>query len=834
MRRTETPQTRLPPKRIFDPVMEKYDRAVGVRLLDIPYHLDSVYTYYVPETVETFLSRGMFVLVPFGTANKKQSAIVEIPEHSGEYQTLKPIISVINTELALSEEMLATADFLRERTFCTTGDAVRRMIPAEAFEKAGEYYSAADGADVQSLNQKSRVVFDFIRTKGQVSASELAKAFSDDVRPLILRMVKSGVIISELKLEGAARIAEESIAVLCEDADETKLSAPRTPQTYCALFERIRDAGRIPLGELIAEGFTTSAAKGLEKRGLINIVKQEKLRLPYMDFPVKNEAVTLSPSQKRAKDELLAMANGKAHGALLYGVTGSGKTSVILSLCEDVVKRGETAIVLVPEIALTWQSVAMFSARFGERLAVIHSALSGGERFDTYRKIKRGDCDVVLGTRSAIFAPLENLALIVIDEEQEHTYKSDQSPKYSAKDVARFRCEKNGALMLLCSATPSVETFYRASTGVFSLVRLEGRYGKAELPKVTIADMRTSSGGGDFRIIGDLLAEKLIKNYEEGHQSLLFLNRRGYSSFLICRKCGGVMLCPHCSVALTFHTGKGEGSMVCHYCGYKTRPPKECPSCGSEHIGYMGFGTQALEEAVTALIPGARVLRMDADTTSAKHSRDEIIRSFSRGDADILLGTQMIAKGHNFPRVTLAAAVSADSSLYSDDFRAAERTFSIITQLVGRSGRSEEPGEAVVQTYCPDSETIRLGAEQDYDKFFANEIAMRRALVFPPFCDIAVFGISSGEERLSREFSATLAAELSRLRKEKYGDVPCVVYGPFEAPLYKLKNKYRMRLLIKHKNNAMSRALFSELLKTAEKTAAGKISVSVDINPSTV
>lgn len=701
--------------------MEKYDRAVGVRLLDIPYHLDSVYTYYVPETVETFLSRGMFVLVPFGTANKKQSAIVEIPEHSGEYQTLKPIISVINTELALSEEMLATADFLRERTFCTTGDAVRRMIPAEAFEKAGEYYSAADGADVQSLNQKSRVVFDFIRTKGQVSASELAKAFSDDVRPLILRMVKSGVIISELKLEGAARIAEESIAVLCEDADETKLSAPRTPQTYRALFERIRDAGRIPLGELIAEGFTTSAAKGLEKRGLINIVKQEKLRLPYMDFPVKNEAVTLSPSQKRAKDELLAMANGKAHGALLYGVTGSGKTSVILSLCEDVVKRGETAIVLVPEIALTWQSVAMFSARFGERLAVIHSALSGGERFDTYRKIKRGDCDVVLGTRSAIFAPLKNLALIVIDEEQEHTYKSDQSPKYSAKDVARFRCEKNGALMLLCSATPSVETFYRASTGVFSLVRLEGRYGKAELPKVTIADMRTSSGGGDFRIIGDLLAEKLIKNYEEGHQSLLFLNRRGYSSFLICRKCGGVMLCPHCSVALTFHTGKGEGSMVCHYCGYKTRPPKECPSCGSEHIGYMGFGTQALEEAVTALIPGARVLRMDADTTSAKHSRDEIIRSFSRGDADILLGTQMIAKGHNFPRVTLAAAVSADSSLYSDDFRAAERTFSIITQLVGRSGRSEEPGEAVVQTYCPDSETIRLGAEQDYDKFLQTK-----------------------------------------------------------------------------------------------------------------
>lgn len=814
--------------------MEKYDRAVEVRLLDIPHHLDSVYTYYVSDSEERRVMRGDFVLVPFGAGNRKQSAIVTASEHREETEdglSLKPIISVINPDLSLTEEMMGTVDFLCERTFCSIGDAVRRLIPADAFEKAEDWFSAADGVDVSSLNQKSRVLFDYLLENGKTPLSELKKAFSDDVSSLARKMARSGELVSELKIKGATK-AEEKIAVLREDADESTLSMPRTTENHRRLYERIREAGRIPLSELTEEGFSPSTVSGLEKRGLINVIKQEKLRLPYMNFPVRAGKTELSEGQARAKKELLSLIDGKPHGALLYGVTGSGKTSVILSLCEDVVRTGKTAIVLVPEIALTWQSVAMFSARFGDRLAVIHSALSTGERFDTYRKIRRGDCDVVLGTRSAIFAPLENLGLIVIDEEQEHTYKSDQSPKYSAKDVARYRCEKNGALMLLCSATPSVETYYRAVTGVYSLIKLEGRYGKATLPTVTLADMREDSS--EFRIIGKVLAEKLIKNYEEGHQSLLFLNRRGYSSFLICRKCGGVMLCPHCSVALTYHVSGGRGSMVCHYCGYKTNPPKTCPACGSEHIGYMGYGTQALEEAVKSLIPSARVLRMDADTTTGKYSRDEIIGKFSRGEADILLGTQMIAKGHNFPRVTLAAAVSADSSLYSDDFRTAERTFSVITQLVGRSGRSDEHGEAVVQTYCPDSETIRLGAEQDYEKFFENEIALRRALLFPPFCDIALFSVSSSEEAASREFAAKLAEELSRLSKEKYTDVPLTVFGPFEAPLYKLKNKYRMRILIKHKNNSRSRALFSELLLGAEKAAGGKISVSVDINPSTV
>ena len=814
--------------------MEKYDRAVGVRLLDLPHHLDSVYTYYVPDSEERRVMRGDFVLVPFGAGNRKQSAIVTASEHREETEdglSLKPIISVINPDLSLTEEMMGTVDFLCERTFCSIGDAVRRLIPADAFEKAEDWFSAADGVDVSSLNQKSRVLFDYLLENGKTPLSELKKAFSDDVSSLARKMARSGELASELKIKGATK-AEEKIAVLREDADESALSMPRTTENHRRLYEIIREAGRIPLSELTDEGFSPSTVSGLEKRGLINVIKQEKLRLPYMNFPVKASKTELSEGQARAKKELLSLIDGKPHGALLYGVTGSGKTSVILSLCEDVVRMGKTAIVLVPEIALTWQSVAMFSARFGDRLAVIHSALSAGERFDTYRKIRRGDCDVVLGTRSAIFAPLENLGLIVIDEEQEHTYKSDQSPKYSAKDVARYRCKNSGALMLLCSATPSVETYYRAVTGVYSLIKLEGRYGKATLPTVTLADMREDSS--EFRIIGKVLAEKLIKNYEEGHQSLLFLNRRGYSSFLICRKCGGVMLCPHCSVALTYHVSGGRGSMVCHYCGYKTNPPKVCPACKSEHIGYMGYGTQALEEAVKLLIPSARVLRMDADTTTGKYSRDEIIGKFSRGEADILLGTQMIAKGHNFPRVTLAAAISADSSLYSDDFRAAERTFSVITQLVGRSGRSDEPGEAVVQTYCPDSETIRLGAEQDYEKFFENEIALRRALLFPPFCDIALFSVSSSEDAASREFAAKLAEELSRLSAEKYADVPLTVFGPFEAPLYKLKNKYRMRILIKHKNNSRSRALFSELLLGAEKAAGGKISVSVDINPSTV
>lgn len=809
-------------------------RTAEVRLLDLPYHLDSAYTYYVPETVDA-VSPGMFVVVPFGAGNKKQYALAEKLGSASDDKNLKPILSVVSPELALSPELLRLVEFLRERTFCTTGDAVRRLIPAEAFQRADEFYLPNAEFDAGTLNERTRIVFEYIKLNpAGVCLKDLSADFSDDVRPLVSKLVKLGALKSELKIGSGAKPSVESIVSISENPDETKLSMPRTPSSYRALFERISDAGRIPASELTSEGFSQAQIKALEKRGLIVIEKCEKLRIPYEDIGKTPENYTLSSEQKKAENQILSLVDGTPKGALLYGVTGSGKTSVVLSVCEEVVKRGKTAIVLVPEIALTWQSVAVFAARFGNRLAVIHSALSEGERFDAFRRIKRGDVDVVLGTRSAVFSPLENLALIVIDEEQEHTYKSDMSPKYSARDVARFRCAEQGALMLLCSATPSVETYYRAQKGVYSLIELKNRYGGAVLPRVLLSDMRKEGSEAGFKILGKELCSELAENYASGHQSMLFLNRRGYSNFLICRKCGETILCPNCSVAMTFHLDGRGGHLVCHYCGYRKSPPEKCPSCQSGHIGYMGFGTQALEEAVHALLPTARILRMDADTTRGKFSRDEIVSKFAAGDADVLIGTQMIAKGHNFPRVTLAAVVSADSTLYSDDYRAGERTFSLLTQLVGRSGRSTESGRALIQTYSPDSTAIILGAEQNYEKFYKNEIALRRALTFPPFCDIAMISVSGAEEAALKSFSENVGKELKKLSETEFSDVPMTVFGPFEASIYKLKNKYRMKIIVKHKNNARSRLLFSTLLKSVEKRAAGKLSVSIDINPTTI
>lgn len=810
--------------------MEESTRTAGVRLLDLPYRVDTVYTYFIPDTIEK-ISKGDFVTVPFGASNRRMTALVTETGYRGDVSDLKPVAGLLSPALSLSPEMLALAEFISERTLCSAGDAVKRLIPAEAFESSEECYSVSPDFDASSLNKKCRIVFETVKEHGKITEKELSVLYSTDTGRLIKALCKAGAFITETKITDRSRGASEKIIYPRPDADESELLAPRTTSVQIALYKRISEAGEIPQSSLLAMGYTAAQIKALEKKKLIVTEIREKLRIPYSSVPDCGKETVLSKEQSDAKNELSRLLDGKPHGALLYGVTGSGKTSVILSLCEDVVSSGGTAIVLVPEIALTWQSVRSFSARFGKRLAVIHSALSSGERYDAYRRIKRGDISVVLGTRSAIFAPLEKIALIVIDEEQEHTYKSDTTPKFSARYAARFRCEKNGALMLLSSATPSVETFYRASKGLYSLVRLDKRYGDAVLPRVTVANMRDDGPEG-FCIIGKKLSEALIRTVQNGHQAMLFLNRRGYNSFLICRSCGKVALCPHCSVALTYHKGLNEcGLLICHYCGFRIPPPSVCPSCQSGHIGYMGFGTQAAEEAVKTLIPEARVLRMDADTTQSKYSRDKIIEDFSKGEADVLVGTQMITKGHNFSNVTLAAVISADSSLYSDDFRASERTFSTITQLVGRSGRGNVPGEAIIQTYSPESDIIRFGASQNYDAFFKNEIALRKAFTFPPFCDIAVILSSSSGEKTLGNFSAMLALELKKLSEDKYSDVPLSVFGPFEAPIYKINDKFRTRIVIKFKNNSRSRELLSELMREAEFRAGKMVSVSIDINP---
>lgn len=812
--------------------MEAYVRTLGVRLLDVPYHLDIEYTYYVPENITAEFTVGEFVLVPFGGANKKHCSLVTSIGETEDFSRLKPVLSPINEQLALNEEMMALVRFLCDRTLCTVGDAVRRLIPAGAFERADEYYFAASKTEEFSLNAKAAAIHAFIAQHAPTSAARLEKEFGEDVRPALKTLLSEGYVTADTRIK-EARGATEEIAAPKEGADPASLTKPRTPEAYRRLYAEISENGSIPTKALIEAGYKPAHIKALEKRGLITLTKTEVLRNHYKDIPADTEEITLSDEQQEAFQTLASlMDEKKPHAALLYGVTGSGKTSVILSLCEKAVSDGKSVIVLVPEIALTRQTVAVFVSRFGERAAVIHSGLSDGERFDAYKRIRRGDISVVLGTRSAIFAPLGNIGLIVIDEEQEYTYKSDMSPKYHARDVAKHRAAAHGALLLMASATPSVESFHEAETGKYTLVKLTRRYCSDALPAVKIADMRLASHGEDTEgYIGSTLRELLCETYENGMQSMLFLNRRGYNSLLSCRACGETLLCPNCSVSLTHHKTKRGSKLVCHYCGYSIPAPHFCPKCGSEHLAFAGFGTQLIEEEIAAFLPDARVLRMDADTTKERFSQDEITAAFGRGDADILVGTQMIAKGHNFPKLALVGVVAADNSLFLDDFRANERTFSLITQVIGRAGRTGGGGTAVIQTFNPDNETIRLSAAQDYDAFYRNEIAVRRALVFPPFCDIAVFSFSAEEETELRIFAADFAGQLREMQKKGTDEVKLLIFGPFEAPVFKVKNKYRMRIVIKFKNNKYARALFSEMLKAYGKKAQGKITLAIDINP---
>ncbi|MBR6051374.1 MAG: primosomal protein N' [Clostridia bacterium] len=801
-------------------------KSVGVHILDAPYHIDREYTYYYDGDV----APGDFVLVPFGRANRKKTALVTSVGSDVDYSELKPVTDEISRDLSLGNEFMALCVFMSQQTLCSYGDAVKRFIPSAAFDMAEELL-VYKNEPAEPLNERASAVLSYVKLNSPVKERKLFSEFGEDCRAVVSSLIQSGVIARDVEIKRSVGATCE-IAFAREDADERELSRARTPSAYREIYNLLCESDGVEVRELEEQGYKRTHIKNLEKRGLIEIKTREVIRNHYDNFTADGVMPALSDTQSEAFSRLDAlMKDGEPHGALLYGVTGSGKTSVILSLCKSAVDAGKTAIVLVPEIGLTWQSVSVFAKIFGSRLAVIHSALSDGERFDSFKRIKRGEIDVVLGTRSAIFAPLENLGLIVIDEEQEHTYKSDTTPKYHARDVARFRAAKNNALMVLASATPSVESFYKAKTGVYEFVELKGRYGKAKLPEIIISDMREGENPTEAGYIGARLEEELDENVKDGKQSMLFLNRRGYNSYVICRMCGNVVLCPKCSVSLTYHKYKHTGALVCHYCGYRQAPPKLCPSCSSAHLWYGGYGTQLIEDEIREKVPAARVLRMDADSTKGKFTQDDIVESFAGGKYDVLVGTQMIAKGHNFPKVTLVGVLNADNSLFMDDFRANERTFSLITQVVGRAGRGDEAGRAVIQTMNPYNETIRLAAAQDYDAFYEDEIALRRALVFPPFCDITTVTFLSEEETENRSLASSFAHALEYERKYSFSDVPLQVYGPFEMPVYKIKNKFRVRIVMKHKNNRRYREMLSKLVIEYSKRARGAVNLSVDINP---
>lgn len=823
----------------------------GVHILNAPYQIDKEYDYFVPAQMREHISVGSVVIVPFGGGNRNVPAVVSSLKESSVFEKAKPIIGLTPGNLCIGSELYGICEFMRDRCFCSIGEAAKTVLPSGFSVRTSVYYEATDKQYDGEISSAAAEIVAYIAKKGKAYEAELKTKFGKSVQSL-RTLVSKGYIFR--KTEASCKINTKSDRYMRLLLSEDELSHLRemrksnfTPKQMTALAELEKNPFT-PISELMElSGVGETVLRELVKKGAAEIVPIPKDRNPYADAqkmpPMDFE---LSESQKKAFDALVGLYRDKEpKAALLHGVTGSGKTNVMQKLVDECIKDGKSAIVLVPEIALTAQAVGIFVGRYGDSVAVLHSGLSAGERLDAWRKINEGRASVVLGTRSAVFAPVKNLGLIVIDEEQESSFKSDMTPKYHARDIARYRCANNSALMLLCSATPSIESYYKARQGIYTLVELCERYGSAKLPDTCILDMRDDDGSYEMpkgddgkkkitqKILGTRLLSEIKSNLDKGEQSVLFINRRGYQSFISCKKCGFVLECPNCSVSMTYHKyGFSDGGkMMCHYCGYTLDVPKKCPVCESEHISALGTGTQMLEEQLSMYFPDAKILRMDTDTTSGKFSHDTILDAFRRGEADILLGTQMVTKGHDFPNVSLVGVVNADASLHLPDFRANEKTFSLLTQVIGRAGRGEIPGRALVQTYSPDHEVLILSKSQNYKRFYESEIQLRKAAKYPPFCDIALVSFVSETDTEVRLAVKAFGTSLDKALRERYPDVKMIVFGPFEAGIYKVAGRYRMRYVLKCRNNTRTRELLSELYADFLSKTVGDVSMSVDMNP---
>ena len=823
----------------------------GIHLLDNPYFLDSAFDYYIPTELLDRVAPGDFVMVPFGNANRKRMGLVVSLKAQPDLGKIgcKPILSVCDRSMSLNEEMSSLCFFIKEQTLCTVGDAVRAMVPASALSYLEEVYRPTGDRvpspeQTDELDEVTLQVLAVIQRHGGVRFDLLKSRFGKEVESSLKQLSAMGLVERDFEMRATGekteafcllaidRVRADAILKGCDPSVKLRSAAHLTVLRYLLDSEAERHREQ----ELCERcGVNTAQLRALEQKGLIRREKHAVDRSLQREADQTLPPIVLNEEQAAACKTLCDLSDEEeARAALLFGVTGSGKTSVMLKTIEHVLSQKKSVIVLLPEIALTPQTLDIFCSRFGSRVAVIHSGLSAGERLDTYLRIRSGGADVVIGTRSAVFAPLDNLGMIVMDEEQEHTYKSDMNPKYHTKDIARFRCAHHKALMLLASATPSFESYHKALSGAYTLIKLKNRYGGATLPRVTVADMRRENAQGSLSPLGSLLCGKLVEAGQKKHQSILFLNRRGYNSFVSCRSCGEAILCPHCSVSMTYHTvgGYSQGELRCHWCGTRSALPETCPSCGSVHLSRMGFGTQRVEEELSTLLPDATLLRMDTDTTTSRYSYEEMLGKFRRHEADVLLGTQMVTKGHDFPDVTLVGVLLADASLYLDDYRASERTFSMLTQVIGRAGRGDKAGEAIIQTANPNHECIRLACEQNYEKFFETEIRLRKALVFPPFCDIASLMLTSHSETDLAKAAKVLSELLSKAKSGTYSDLPLVIFGPFEAPVYKVENKYRMRMVVKCRLSKRTRAMFSEILFEFSRASVKGLTLSIDFNPS--
>ena len=815
-------------------------------LLDNPFCIDKTYDYFVPLSMRGDIRRGSFVSVPFGRGNRKQMGVVWSLGHATDYKDVKTVAELCADRPSLSDSEMALCEYMKENFLCSIGEAVRCVVPVAAIGKMTEYYRATvDGISrLDGLEPSDVSVYEYVAAAEGRTLDALKSKFGAAAAGKAIKNLLSKNLISKDRIaSGRSREIYESFYSLVTDRDEAeqmlsgKSKVKLRSEKHKAIIEYLLYACGEQSADTIRRECEVENAqlKALVEKGILSREDRRVYRDGCGDYTAANEEVILNSEQEVAYLEIEdKLDRGGASAFLLHGVTGSGKTSVIIKAIDRALELGKGAIMLLPEIALTPQTLKIFNSRYGDKVALIHSGLSAGERFDSYARLSSGEARLAVGTRSAVFAPVKNLGLIVIDEEHETTYKSDASPRYHARDIARYRCATEGAVMLLSSATPSIESYLKAREGKYTLLELKERYGGATLPDVEIYDMRKEALAGNTSPIGASLLHELKEVTDRSEQAILFLNRRGYNTSVSCKSCGEVITCPKCSISMNYHTRRGyeDGFLFCHWCGHKQIMPNVCPSCSSEHLVKIGYGTQRIEEQIGSLLPDKKIIRMDADSTAAKNSLDELLAEFKDGKADILLGTQMVTKGHDFPGVTLVGVLQADMSLYMDDYHANERTFSMLTQVIGRAGRSKKKGKAIIQTTNPDNDTIRLACRQDYEAFFNSEIRLRKALVFPPYCDVALLTLTSADEKQALHGAKRLREAMEKLAREEFSDVQMIVFGPFESPVYKVDGKYRMRLVVKCRLNKRSRALFGNLLTDFSKGSRDQVTLAVDFNPS--
>ncbi len=817
-------------------------RIVLVAVEKAAYHFDKLYSYYLPEDLGA-VSRGCRVMVPFGGGNRRCQGIVIECDKKTDFRKLKPVFAILDEKPIFSDELLKLAQFVKERTFCSLFAAAYAMLPPGLYMKIKPVYEAVTPRDPEAeatLSETGRHVLSLLdrAPDGVFEESLTTRIQADDPKAVLQTLVQKGMIRREdiakrLMADATVRMVRPTLR-----GDELKsaMVLHKCTDKQRKLLTLLEESGAASVKEICYfAGVTTAVLTAVHRKGLVEIYDSERLRSPTgaVDEELPPIAsVPLSDTQQDVFDGLAALLDDpQPKAALLHGVTGSGKTQVYMNLIDRTVLQGKQALVLVPEISLTPQMMRLFLGRYGRRVALLHSGLSLGERMDEWKRVHRGEASIVLGTRSAVFAPLDNIGLIVMDEEQEHTYKSDTTPRYHTRDVVRFRCAQHGALMLLCSATPSVESYYHALNGRYHLFRLTSRFGEAGLPRVQVVDMRQEPMSNG--LFSDALCEALQSCFDAGKQAILLYNRRGYHTFVSCRSCGHVITCPSCSISMTYHGANDR--LICHYCGRVEPKQHTCPSCGSDKVRYSGQGTQRLEEELTERFPGVAILRMDADTTMSRYAYEEKFSAFGRGEYQLMIGTQMVAKGLDFPNVGLVGVLSADMSLFCDDYRSFETTFSLLTQVIGRAGRRSEEGVALVQTFAPENEVIGQAAAQDYEAFYETEIEARRLMGYPPYTDLYMFGFSGIREDDVKQAAQTTLQLLRHLSRTAFPDVKLIVLDPSPATITKIAGRFRYKLLIKTVNNPRLRELIGEVLGGFSRDTISKhVTVYVDVNPSAI